>query len=1183
LLYACGNSGAWEFELHTWALFLISAAYVALLFAVAWHGDRRQQRSQSAVRQPWVYSLALGVYCTSWTFYGAVGRAVESGWDFLTIYLGPALVFGLGHRLVARIVAISKRHHITSIADFIAARYGRHPQLSLVVALVAVVGVLPYVALQLKAMSVSFSDLAPATGALTDNALPMAVLLAAFAILFGTRRVVSSENHHGMVLAIAFESAVKLVAFVAVGLYVSFGVFHGLGAAYARALAMPQVNGPVGDSTWRIGFLAQTVLAGSAVLCLPRQFHVAVVENASQSDIRTARWMFPLYLALISLFVLPIAAAGIDMFPGGSVIGDRFVLALPLAAGHAWLALVAYIGGFSAASSMVIVASIALSTMLCNEVVLPLLLRVFPQQLARRSDLSGLLKTIRRCAIVAIIALAYLYYRMFVGAGTLAHVGLLSFSAVLLFAPGLVGGVLWRGGSYAGTVTGIVAGFGVWIYTLLLPTLLAASAAESPLLRDGPFGLSWLKPQALFGVTGLDLITHGSCWSLAVNLACYIGIPLLAAPSLRRRLQTVQFLGEGDSASAAKRMPTLGGVTVGDLQELLERFFSAERVQQLLREYRAEHRGAALQSADRAEPQLARYTERLLGGALGATSARLILASTLRGRDLQPEDVIRLLDDTSHALQFNRELLRAALEHLPQGISVVDKDLRLVAWNDRYLELLEYPQGLIAVGRPIEDVFRFNARRGLLGTGWGDAEDMIARRVAHMRAGNAYVRERQLPNGKVIETRGNPMPGGGFVTSYFDVTAYKQAERQLQEVNESLERRVRERTHELTALNAALEQASAAAERANQAKTRFLAAASHDLAQPLNAARLFLASVEQHGLTTTTANRIVQAGNSLAAGESLLAGLLDISRLDAGALDVQLEHFPLDRLLRPLAEEFRALAHSRGLELRAVSAHAVVHSDPQLLRRVLQNFLSNAVRYTAQGRVLLGCRRLPGAVRVEVWDTGPGIPADKQREIFEEFRRLDAKDAAGQRGLGLGLAIAERTAQRLQHPLTLHSQPGRGSVFGVTVPLGRAALVELPQPAQARRGADGVAGATVLCLDNEPAVLAGMESLLGQWGCRVIGVASHGDALAQVRRRPPPDLLVMDYHLDDTANGIEVAVELRRRWDAEIPVLVVTADHTSKVGDAAAAHGFALLPKPIKPAALRALIGRMMLAARQKA
>jgi Na+/proline symporter len=374
----------------SWILFLAAVLYVGLLFAIATYGDRVAARRPESRRSPWIYSLALGVYCTSWTFYGAVGRAATSGWDFLPIYLGPMLSFLLGYPLIARIVEISKRHNITSIADFIGARYGRHPRLSMLVTLIALFGVLPYIALQLKAVASSFAIVSGSGqgSAPADSALATAVLLAVFAILFGTRHLSSRESHHGMVLAIAFESVCKLLAFLAVGALATWTVFDGPGDAYAAAHRLSVVRETVQEPGWQAGFLTQTLLAAAAILCLPRQFHVTVVEHTTAADLKTARWLFPLYLGLISLFVLPVMAAGLVRAPGAAP--DTFVLALPQAEGQAWLTLLAFLGGFSAATSMVIVASIALATMLCNEVIMPALLRVQQLRLAEREDLSSL-------------------------------------------------------------------------------------------------------------------------------------------------------------------------------------------------------------------------------------------------------------------------------------------------------------------------------------------------------------------------------------------------------------------------------------------------------------------------------------------------------------------------------------------------------------------------------------------------------------------------------------------------------------------------------------------------------------------------------------------------------------------------------------------------------------------------
>jgi Na+/proline symporter/CheY-like chemotaxis protein len=1175
-------------------LLLISVAYVGLLFAVAYFGDRRVAQRGAPAAKPWVYSLALGVYCTSWTFYGAVGRAAESGWDFLPIYLGPLLVFAFGHPLIERLIRISKRHNITSIADFIGARYGRHQKLAMGVTIVVVVGVLPYIALQLKAVAFGFEvlarpagmhNLAAAADPFHDSALFFALLLAGFAILFGTRQIVSSENHHGMVLAIAFESTIKLLAFLAVGLYACYGVFGGIGDAYAQALQLPQFHSPLaiadGNRAWHAGFFTQTALAAIAILCLPRQFHVAVVENTSAADLQRARWVFPLYLLLISALVLPIAAAGLARLPAGST-PDTFVLELPRAAGQGWLALFTYLGGFSAATSMVIVETIALSTMISNELVMPILLRSRRLRLSERDDLSALLKTIRRGAILLIVCAAYVYYRLFASNGSLSAIGLLSFAAVAQFAPSVIGGLLWRGGSYQGALAGLAVGFCVWVYTLLLPTLLEATGMGAELLASGPWHLSWLRPQALFGTHSLGDITHGALWSTGLNLLVYIAVPwLVASPGLRERLQASRFLEDVRELSLPERLPMPVSATVGDLLVLLERFLGAERTRAAFNIY-ALRQGLTLPAPDeRASPELARHAEHLLAGALGASSARLVLASALRGRDLQFDDVIRLLDETSHEIQFNRELLRAALENLPQGVSVVDKDLRLVAWNRRYLELFDYPPALILVGRPIEDVLRFNIERGLIRSqtgrraGEGDPETQVARRLAHMRNGDAYTHERALPNGRVIETRGQAMPGGGYVTSYSDVTAYTQTQAQLREINETLESRVAERT-------SAADEAKRAAERANQTKTRFLASASHDLVQPLNAARLFVASIDTETLPPEAALRIRQVGDSLTAAESLLGALLDISRLDAAAQELVCEHIELSRVLEPLAAEFAAMAQARGLEFRRVPTHAVVYTDPRLLRRVLQNFLANAVRYTRSGRVLIGCRRAPGnTLRIEVWDTGPGIAPALQQAVFEEFRRLDTEAAGGERGLGLGLAIAERLSRLLGHPLGLRSWPGRGSVFTITVPLGRRAALAAPAPAAPRHRQDRIAGARVLVLDNEPAVLDGMRALLSGWGCTVIAARDLAEARTQFGSSTiAPDLALIDFHLDPdqdgNTTGIVAMQQLRDLWKADIPGIVITADHTAEARAAAAEHGYALLPKPIKPAALRALMSRVL-------
>jgi signal transduction histidine kinase len=496
---------------------------------------------------------------------------------------------------------------------------------------------------------------------------------------------------------------------------------------------------------------------------------------------------------------------------------------------------------------------------------------------------------------------------------------------------------------------------------------------------------------------------------------------------------------------------------------------------------------------------------------------------------------------------------------MSQGICVVDDQMRLVAWNRPYLDLFDYPDELIRVGRPVADLLRHNLRRGLIRGESGALEAAVERRLAHKRAGSRHRIERPWPDGRIMEIRGNPMPGGGFVATFTDVTAFRRAEAELKRINETLEQRVSERTGELEA-------AKLAAERANSAKSRFLAAVSHDLVQPLNAAQLMTHSLAASLESPPQRDALGRISGALGATEDLLESLLDISRLEAGGMEPRITRFGLDELFEQLGSEFGLMARERGLALHCRSTSVAVESDPQLLRRILQNFLSNAVRYTPAGRIVLGVRRHGDEVLVGVWDTGPGIPVEAQRLIFEEFRRLDPDRGAP--GLGLGLAIAERMARLLGHPLVLESTPGRGTLFGVRVP--RAATPDRTPPI--RPAGDG-AGRRVLVVDNDPQMLDSLARLLGDWGYAPVAVGTPDAALAAWSARPF-ELMVLDYHLDAGVTGLELFERLRAAGHA-CPTLLVSADHAAELRAAARRVGCELLHKPLRPLALRSMLRRL--------
>ncbi|OPK07582.1 PAS domain-containing hybrid sensor histidine kinase/response regulator [Pseudomonas sp. VI4.1] len=1144
----------------------VALAYMAILFAIAFYGDRRSAPLPPRVRA-WVYSLSLAVYCTSWTFFGAVGQAAEQLWSFLPIYLGPILLLVCAPWVLQKMVMISKQENITSIADFIAARYGKSQALAVVVALICLVGVLPYIALQLKGIVLGVNLLigagADATGTRAqDTALVVSLVLALFTIVFGTRNLDATEHHRGMVLAIAFESLVKLFAFLAVGAFVTYGLYDGPGDLFDQAMLAPRLEEYWKETINWPSMVVQTGVAMMAIICLPRQFHVTVVENIEPQDLRVAKWVFPAYLALAALFVVPIALAGQMLLPS-SVLPDSFVISLPLAQAHPALALLAFIGGASAATGMVIVASVALSTMVSNDMLLPWLLRrnnaERPFEVFRQWMLS-----VRRVTIVVILLLAYVSYRLLGSTASLATIGQIAFAAVTQLAPAMLGALYWKQANRRGVFAGLATGTFLWFYTLILP-IAASSLGLS--LSSFP-GLTWLHSNPLH--LPITPLTQGVVLSLAGNFTLFAWVSVLSRTRVSEHWQAGRFIGQEISARPSSR--SMLAVQINDLLQLAARFVGEERARQSFIRF-AYRQGKGYNPNQNADGEWIAHTERLLAGVLGASSTRAVVKAAIEGREMQLEDVVRIADEASEVLQFNRALLQGAIENITQGISVVDQSLRLVAWNRRYLELFNYPDGLISVGRPIADIIRYNAERGLCGPGEGEVH--VARRLHWMRQGRAHTSERLFPNGRVIELIGNPMPGGGFVMSFTDITAFREAEQALTEANEGLERRVTERTHELSQLNVALTEAKGTAESANQSKTRFLAAVSHDLMQPLNAARLFSAALshQDDGLSGEAQKLVHHLDTSLRSAEDLISDLLDISRLENGKINSDPKPFVLNELFDVLSAEFQALARDQGLKFRVRGSTLRVDSDSKLLRRILQNFLTNAFRY-GKGPVLLGVRRRKGELCLEVWDRGPGIPEDKQQVIFEEFKRLDSHQTRAEKGLGLGLAIADGLCRVLGHTLQVRSWPGRGSVFSVTVPLARAQTA-IPAKVVELNGKP-LSGAQVLCIDNEDSILIGMNSLLTRWGCQVWTARNRDECAALLNDGMRPQLALVDYHLDHGETGTDLMAWLRTRLGEPVPGVVISADGRPEMVAQVHAAGLDYLAKPVKPAALRALLSRYL-------
>jgi len=1143
----------------------VIALYLLALLGLAIYGDRKSEALARDPARKIIYALGLGVYCTSWTFFGSVGVASSNGLDFLPIYIGPMLVFGFGWPLVARVARLAHAQNITSIADFLAARYGKSQAVAAVTAAISVLGVTPYIALQIRAIATTLAiglglsePFSPPPAEIADPlSVGSVVLLALFAMAFGTRRIAAGERQTGLMLTIAAESTVKLFAFLAVGGFVVWTMYDGLGDLFRRAAADPKIHGVVSSSADPWVWATLILLSSGAMFFLPRQFHVAIVENHDEGDIHAAAFPFPFYLVAVNLFVIPLAIAGLLSFPN-AVNRDLSVIALPMSAGQGWVTLLAMIGGLSAATAMVVVESVALSVMVTNDLILPVLLR-FGR--SRAPDLGGAgaqLLLARRLAIVAILALAYFYYRA-AGEVLLASLGVLSFACVAQLGPSFIGALFWRRGTALGAIAGLTTGVAIWAYALLAPSLDAAFAPSAELYQ-----------------LQLSTLAHGALWSLAGNALAYVVFSLARRPDPIERLQADLFVGKTQAPMAQAFRLWRSSVPASEVEAAVARYLGDERTREAFESFFAA-RGQSYDPDSEADIHLLRIAEHMLASAIGAASSRLVLSLLLRRRNLSSTAALKLVDEASAALLNNRDMLQYALDFARQGISVFDADLRLTCWNREFREMFELTPELTHFGVALDEILRNNAERGLYGP--GPVDEQVATRLERLTAAEPF-RVALASSGRVIETRAARMPDGGLVVTYTDVTAQHAAEQGLEAANETLERRVRERTEQLTRVNDELARAKAEADEANISKTRFLAAAGHDILQPLNAARLYAAALQQRADAGAPSEEILSLAknvdSALEAVEDIFSALLEMSRLDAGAMKIEPANVLLDDLFRQLKIEFAPLARKKGLDLIFAPCSMAVRSDRKLLRRLLQNLISNALKYTRKGRVLVGARRVRGRMRIEVWDTGIGIPPDKQKSVFQEFQRLDA-GAGVAPGLGLGLSIVERLARVLGHKVALRSRPGRGSVFSVTAlraPAPPRAPSVADKAAPAPSGHGPLADMVVVAIDNDPQIVDGMKALLSGWGCRVIAAGNQRDAIAQLAQlRRAPDAVFADYHLDE-GDGVDAIVALRWKFGPQLPAALITADRSADMRQRAADKDVAVLSKPLKPAALRALLAQ---------
>nr|WP_234902443.1 PAS domain-containing hybrid sensor histidine kinase/response regulator [Agrobacterium larrymoorei] len=1143
-----------------------------MLFAVASYGDRKSRnRGSSNKGRPIVYALSLAIYCTSWTYFGGVGLASERGLEFLGIYTGPILAFTLGMPLIRRIVELAKAEKLTSVADFIAARYGKNPTVATIVSIIALVGAIPYIALQLKAVSSSVAAMVDpsaygiGSGNLYFLDLPLivTVVMAGFAVMFGTRHTDATEHQDGLILAISMESVVKLLAICTAGVYVVFFLFDGPSHLWQLASENSQVMQAVSYQTPISRWIVLTLLSAFAIILLPRQFHVTVVENRTPKELRMAGFLLPLYLIAINIFVLPIAVAGL-LTLGSNGDADLYVLQLPLFNDMPLVSLITFIGGFSAATAMVIVASVALSIMVSNDILMPIFLR---QKLLNRSphrdDFAKTLLNIRRTAIFVVLLLGYAYYRAADSTSGLSSIGLLAFAAIAQMAPSLFGGLWWRRANARGAIAGLCSGFIVWAYLLFLPSLGGPDYSHVAATI-----LSFVFPGTeLFNGPDADPLVNAVTLSLLVNCMAFVLGSLSRNPRPVERIQSGIFVKRHSrSQFATKGWKTR--VSVGDLKSAVARYLGEERMLRSLSAYE-KSAGRKLEDEQPADMALIHFSEQLLGSAIGSSSARLVLSLILQKAEDTSADTAWLLDQASEALQYNQDMLQTALAQMDQGIAVFDSSQQLTIWNRRFRTLLDLPEQFGRVGLPLSEIVAMLEERGDIAA--GDQNHSINQFLTMDKPFSLVLSGGQ----RIIEVRSNAMPDKGVVATFTDITQRVASDQALKQANETLEQRVAERTGELTRVNHELADARAAAEDANIGKTRFFAAAGHDILQPLNAARLYSSALVERIGESENSNLVQNIDSALESVETILGAVLDISRLDTGSMKPRVAPVPLNDLLKRIETDFAPMAREKNLKLVVMPTSLMVRSDINLLRRLVQNLVSNAIKYTMSGKIVVGARRRGKDVIIQVIDSGIGIPHSKFRTIFKEFARLDEgmKAAAG---LGLGLSIVDRLSRILHHPVRLTSESGKGTSFRVHVPCdtvhakaGKAVernAVQMERPQ--------LHGCRILCIDNEPKILEGMTLLMSGWGCHVSQAASLTDAMAsRENMASAPDMIIVDYHLDD-GNGIDAVKSIRQAFAKEIPALLITADRTPEVRADAEKENIGVQHKPVKPAALRAYVSQ---------
>ena len=1168
-----------------WIVFFAAVVFVLLIGTAMGFANRNKNTPAMVLLRPAIYALTSASFLATAFMYRLYDLTLADGLSSIAIALGPILLVGLGLPFIKRLAKIIRFQHIKSLPDFLSTRYGKKYSISVLSTVLLLMIALPFIGVQIWYLSystdiiTSFIDdvfvhdhgkvfISNSFAPITASVKPVVLLLLVFAGFTALRTTRARTGTDGLVFVIAMTAVATFIIMLAYFIYFTYLQFDGIADVITKFNAIkPEEN--IGQHEFSYVHLStMLLLATFAFIASPWQFQIIFAENSHDHELDVLRKTFVPFFAVFSFLVFFISLAAIVTFKGQYF--DFALLSVAFAENAFYIGILLYFASILATILLIVVEVLAISTMISNDLILPLLVRNVEQDGFTQVQTENSIALLKRVIIVATLILGYLSFIYFPYSGYNETLTYAANIFLLQLAPALVGGIYWDKATGKGLFAGIIAGIATWLFTMGTPFFVDKGWVNSDILTYGLWGIDWLRPSALFG-SDLNPNSHAAVWSIGMNILFFYVFSRAFKPGADEVVQNRLFSDVRDNVENPEIQEWQKNTNLYDLQKMVGQYVGQDIAEIRFKRY-AEKEGLPYRLNEFANVKFVKFARQQLAGAIGASSARFVMALVMERQKNRTSSTLKLLDEASELIHLNREVLQSAIDNINQGICVLDENLRLTSWNKAFLIILDIPSSIMEQSSSFEVILEYCARRGDFGQ--GEISNLVAERILNYVVLKKTVRETVEETGQIIEVTSSAMPEGGCVITFDNVTLQVVATNELEIVNANLEQRVEDRTNELTQLNDQLGKAKTEAEQANIDKTRFLAAASHDISQPMNAARLYSSALLEQEMSEKAGKIAQNLDLSLTSVEEILVALLDISRLDSGVYKAEMSDFGLNDLFEQLYIEFKPLADKKNLEFKYVATKCYIRSDRRHLRRILQNYISNAIKYTETGKVLFGCRKKKGQIRVDIYDTGQGVAPFQVKTIFKEFKRLESGMRVAQ-GVGLGLSIVDRISKMIDSKLEVASRVDEGSRFSCYVDIGKIPKILPVKGRKPITSRNKLGPLNIVCIDNEVEILNALETLLGNWGVKGIYTETSKDALQEIEQRGiVPDAIIADYHLN-FENGVFAIEKIRWQIDKPIKAILATADRSEQVVKVCQAKDITLMYKPLKPAILRAILARI--------